>query len=446
MAPGSALTLCFAFVLFAFVVDFRQRRGTSAGLWIPVIWMMIVSSRMVSLWFDHGATTGSIEAYSEGSSVDRNIFAVLIFLGALVLLRRKLKWAQICKSNLLVIGFVVYCLASLLWSEFPLVSFKRWTKEIGNLVMVLIVLSDRNPVEAMSAVFRRCSYVLIPLSITLYKYYPEVGRQYHEITGELMIVGVATGKNGLGALCLICGLFFTWYFLVSNRLEHTTLSKWEILINVAISIMIVWLIISANSGTSLACFGVGSAIIVLIGARGAKGDVPNVGGYLLGAILLYSVAELSFGVTEKLVLALGRDPTLTGRTFVWKDLLDMVESPMRGTGYGSFWLGDRMKRLWEVFWWHPTEAHNGYLETYLELGLIGLCLLIGMVASGFVKAKKMLSRHFGSGLLRISFVIITLLYNMTESAFKGTHPIWFVLLLSVVTLGGPEEAEKSSLG
>ena len=56
----------------------------------------------------------------------------------------------------------------------------------------------------------------------------------------------------------------------------------------------------------------------------------------------------------------------------------MHTNPIFGTGFESFWLGERPKQLEGIFFFIPNEAHNGYLETYLTLGLIGVFLLIGL--------------------------------------------------------------------
>ena len=78
-----------------------------------------------------------------------------------------------------------------------------------------------------------------------------------------------------------------------------------------------------------------------------------------------------------MIQLLGKDPTLTDRTLLWAELLKVDINPLFGTGFESFWLGERFRSFTASHWWAPNEAHNGYLETYLNLGLVGLFLLIG---------------------------------------------------------------------
>ncbi len=89
------------------------------------------------------------------------------------------------------------------------------------------------------------------------------------------------------------------------------------------------------------------------------------------------VAELSFGIFEKIADLTGHESTLMGRAELWGELLALHTNPIFGVGFESFWLGDNANPIWDVRWWHVDEAHNGYLEVYLDLGLVGLFLLWG---------------------------------------------------------------------
>ena len=80
---------------------------------------------------------------------------------------------------------------------------------------------------------------------------------------------------------------------------------------------------------------------------------------------------------------MGRNPTLTDRTEVWSVILNQAGNPWVGTGFESFWLGPRLDRIWSIYSWHPGEAHNGYIEIYLNLGWTGLVLLAVVIATGY---------------------------------------------------------------
>ena len=58
-----------------------------------------------------------------------------------------------------------------------------------------------------------------------------------------------------------------------------------------------------------------------------------------------------------------------------------------------------------MFRWHPNEAHNGYLEIYLTLGLIGLFILAGILIHTFRKIRFELFRNFEWGRYRLGFLV-----------------------------------------
>ena len=66
---------------------------------------------------------------------------------------------------------------SVLWSDFPDVAFKRWIKAIGDLAMVLVIVTDAEPIGTRR-LFSRPGFVLLPTSVLLIKYYANLGRGY----------------------------------------------------------------------------------------------------------------------------------------------------------------------------------------------------------------------------------------------------------------------------
>jgi O-antigen ligase len=119
---------------------------------------------------------------------------------------------------------------------------------------------------------------------------------------------------------------------------------------------------------------------------------------------------------------------------LWDDILSLDTHPWFGAGFESFFLGDRLQTLWSKYWWHPNESHNGYLETYLTLGKVGLGLLALLWVTGYRNAMNVYRRDPVSGGLRLAFLIIAPIYNLTEAAFKVMNPIWIIFLLVVTAL------------
>jgi O-antigen ligase len=140
----------------------------------------------------------------------------------------------------------------------------------------------------------------------------------------------------------------------------------------------------------------------------------------------------------------GRDPDLTGRTHIWSIVLSTGTNPLVGTGYESFWLGPRLEWVWEQAG-TINEAHNGFLEVYLNLGLIGVFLLVGFLIGSYRTISRQLRSFSSLSSLSVALWTVLLFYNATESAFRG-HLMWVAFLLGVITLPPRPMASRTVSG
>ena len=432
MPPQLALFLCILIILYLLFTESNNKSDVTIALLIPLMWFLIIGSRPLSAWLDLGPTFESPADILEGSPFDRAVFTTLIVLALYILLRRNIDWSQIVKNNIWIVLLLLYAGISTLWSDFHWVSFKRWIKAVGEFGLVLVVLTEPKPSEALVTMIRRGSFILIPLSVLLIKYYPDLGKLYGQWEGDAAYSGVAVNKNFLGILCMICGLIFVWsLFTARKRMDGYHLKK-EVLQYILLLGMIFWLFIKADSATSFVCFILGCCIVVGTGLPVVKKNVSHIGTFIFVTIGVFLLFEATFDVSKLVISSMGRDMTLTGRTELWSLLIDMQTNPLIGTGFESFWLGERAQKLWDIYWWRPNEAHNGYLETYLNLGWIGLLLLLGVIISCWRKIRRRIIAGSDFVRLQLAFFCIALLYNITEAGFRELTPMWFMFLLIVV--------------
>ena len=435
MPPLLALLLWFILLLGLLCFDPAKDSHVSAALWVPVIWMFIIGSRLPSQWL--GGQTGSVaEVLQEGNPLDRTVDLMLILLAIVILMSRSLQWDKFFTRNFVLVAFISFGLLSVLWSDFPFIAFKRWFRDLENYFAVLVILTDRHPLEAVRTVLRRLAYLLIPLSILLNKYFPQLSKQYDEWTGAAMFVGATTSKNMLGALCLVSGLFFFWDTVTrwkerkKNRMKHT------LLVNLAFFGMTLWLLDLSNSATSRVCLVIGCLVILATHSKIFQRHPGFIKAMIPSCFLLYLILAFGFDLNGQLASQVGRDSTLTGRADIWRAVLSTHTNPLVGTGYESFWLGPRLKIIWPLVG-PVNESHNGYLEVYLNLGLIGVFLLGGLLFGSYRQICKLLTSCFDLGSLLVALWTIALFYNMTEAAFKS-QLMWVTFLLVIVV--APERA------
>jgi exopolysaccharide production protein ExoQ len=432
MPPTLALFLWFILLLCLLRFDPARVRVTSLrASWIPVSWMFFLGSRLPSQWL--GLQSGyAAESYEDGNSLDRVIFSMLILLAIGILISRSFRWDSFFRRNIPLIAFLTFGLFSVIWSDFPLVAFKRWFKELGDYLMVLLVLSDPSPLEALRTVLRRLSYLLVPLSVLLVRYFPEIGKVYSEWTGAAEYIGATTSKNMLGAVCLISGVFFFWDTATrwSDRREKRT--KRIILVNASFVAMALWLLHISDSQTSLVCLVIGCSVIIMAHSKFTKRHPTFLKIVIPSSFLLYVILAFGFDINAKLAPTLGRDPNLTNRTEIWKFLLNMHTNPLVGTGFQSFWLGSRLQTVWHGFS-HINEAHNGYLDIYLNLGFVGLFLFVTFLIASYLTICKRFRPFTYFASLSLAMWTILVFYNVSEAAFQVGLP-WLTFLFVAITI------------
>jgi exopolysaccharide production protein ExoQ len=248
MPPTLALLLGWGFIGFVLRHELRRSRDTVTGaLWLPTIWVAIISSRPLSLWLSHVGLPLGPTSVEEGSPLDAAFYSILILLGVMALSNRRLDWAALVSSNKCLAVFLIFAASSLFWSDMPFVTFKRFLRTCGHLVMVLVVLTEPQPVEAFKALVRRIAYVLLPLALVFIKYFPHLASRYDQWTGAQIISGVSLTKNMFGQLCLITGLVLAWIVLGQLRRKSKIEDRRGFAIDAYMVFLAVHLIYRVNS-------------------------------------------------------------------------------------------------------------------------------------------------------------------------------------------------------
>jgi exopolysaccharide production protein ExoQ len=434
MSPQIATIICTVGILGLFALDWDREARTSKALWIPVVWLSISGSRMISQWLVATGTTTRVvspdaaQQYLDGSPLDRFLLTGLLILALIVLAGRGPKVWVLLLANAPILLFLFYCGASAFWSDYPGIAFKRWIKAVADLMMVLIVLTEHDRSAAVKRLLARLGFLLIPLSILTIKYYPLIGRGWSE-WGGATYSGVATSKNELGGICMLFGIGALWRIVQVFRGVAGNLRSRSLVAQGTLLVMALLLMWTANTVTALSCFLIATALIIATSLTTVIRKPWLVHLLVLGVVGMSCLA-LFFDTGSSLVETMGRDSTLTGRTDIWKLVTGMTGNPLFGTGFESFWLGPRLEEIWSIYWWHPNEAHNGYIEVFLNLGWLGIALLALVFATGYRNIMRALCQDPNTGGLRLAYFVVTLVYNFTESAVRIMHPVWILFLLA----------------
>jgi len=445
--PTIALYACILFILWIVVADCRRRKSVSSAVWIPTILLLILGSRPVSLWVAGGkGFIGEMGNEAAGSVLDQMFFFFVLAGSFLVASVRGVKWGKVFSANRALMLFYLYYLVSVAWSGDPMGSFKRIIKDFGLLFVIGVIFSEKDPLESMRAVYVRCACALFPLSVVFIKYFPEYARAY-TVGGEVMITGVTTQKNSLGEIVLIFTMFLVWdYFETRPVSGGWRLSKipWS---RVLLLIMGGWLLHLSQSKTALLCTIVGVFLVVRSGLLVSRTINRFVlAGALSLPFLLFSSRQFS-SVIAPIVGAMGRNMTFTGRTDIWDHITSTTVNPLVGAGYWNFWGGPGGFAISEAMTTIVPNAHCGYVDMYLDGGIIGLVVLfILLVSSGRRLARNLRVSADPHRYLRMrfAFLIVVVIYNLSETTYGRVSPIWFTTLLMIVDFPAIKAAVKKS--
>lgn len=432
MAPFLASIVFTIGILGLFHLDRDQGTRMSKAIWIPAAWLFLISSRPVSLWLGMSPNFSSVDAtaaYVEGSPIDRNVFFFLLFAALAVLVARSGKVGPLLQKNIPILLYFSFCAVSIVWSDFPFVALKRWIKALGDIGMVLVLLTEPNPLSSLKRLLTRLGFLLFPLSVLFIKYYPDIGRRLTMSWTE-EATGVATQKNELGLDCMMYGVLFLWIFLSTYSKREDPNRRRRLLAYGTIIAMIVWLLSQCNSTTSITGLLSAGGVMWFASRPSRK---PAVVHLLVVAVLGLAITALFFDAGGAMVEALGKDRSLTGRTQTWGMVLAMHTNPWVGTGFESFWLGPRLEQMRAALPNFPiNEAHDGYLEVYLNLGWAGICLIALLLVTAYKRVISGIHRDPAKASLFLGFLLCTLFYSFTEAGFRLMNPSWFFLLLVIV--------------
>ncbi len=432
MPPQLALVLVLIFISFAVYIEHKESGVSGIVVWIIAIWILYSVSKGLGFFFQVQTTI------EQGNPYDRNLLLFLGALAAIILIKRKFPIITMLKSNWIVTLIITYMLISVVWSQYPAISFRRWGREAIAIIIALLLVSENDPPRILTSAIKKSIYCSIPLSLLLIKYYPEYGRSYHRWTGEVEWSGIAHTKNSLAMLCSITILFLLWSFSWAMKKSKAFSSNKTFLIDLSILALGAYLMMGPRhtltySATSLLALIAGIFIMFsLIIALKKEMNVKKT--FLISAIIIISTGII-MPFTGKLPSKtfprlLKRSETLTDRTQIWNSLVPYAEKNiLLGYGYGGFWTTELRSQI-------DSHAHNGYLDTILDLGLVGLFLFIFFILKMIIKNTEGLKNTFYISFFLLPLAFIIILRSISESPFGefNTLSMWLILCWSFIII------------
>jgi len=422
--------------------DAKWHPNLSPILWLPTLWIWRCGSRGLASWF-HGGSPDS-----ETGLYDPTFFLICTILGWYFMRRQKINWPAMIRANLWLFIFFGYMAISVFWSWDVFVSSKRWVRSFGDLTMALVVATNPGgQLEGIITVLRRCAYLLIPFSVVLCKYLPNLGRMHAKHWNADDWIGVTTHKNCLGMLCMVVGVWLIWE-LWHLRETRAAMSSREFKFKLAVLMLyggMTAYLLNGNGGsrsvTSISCLLIGTIAFwqLTVWFKSSARFWTRVAIVFFAWLIISPGCQLVFGnsLYNLTLHAIGRNPNLTDRTILWDDCIyiGMEHHPILGAGYMGFWNPQNLAEIKIRNTNAPEEAHNGYIEVFLELGFVGVAIFAPVLIVGLLNTWRKMRVHFELGQLCIMMLVMMYIHNYSESGFpRPTYLTWFGFLLAVINL------------
>jgi O-antigen ligase len=394
----------------------------------------LISPLLIYLTADASATQITSEI---DSRIENKIFWPMVVLVTITLSWRRLAYLRLIKAPaglLFLATYIALAGCSVFWSVEPNTTVRRIIHEIMILVSIVlpIALSERRG-RVFSDLFMCFAAVTVVNLVFVITHPPTpIGH-----------AGYYDHKNSLGVHAAISYIFAIYEIFKGSALRRAFAA--------VIAIISLFVLIVSQSKTSLGLAVLIPILGIAIAALVRKTAISPtwlvfyfLSLIVVALVLLLDSLRLSIDYVSFLLFG---DDTFTGRTTIWAFAVEMAESHLSwGWGYQAFWGEslDAPARLGPGWVADMRSGHNGYIDTLLETGLIGLTLLLSIIISALNASRKIAERSIRLGGLILSLTLFAIIHNGLETSFlRGAATLWivFVMLLTFVACADGEHRQ-----
>jgi len=360
------------------------------------------------------------ESRPEDSAILRLIWLPAYGIIALFCLARFLTVANLAVRMPITLCMILLVAASTVWSIDQGQTFRR-AIAIGFTTAFGLYMAARYNWREMLVLFGFCWIILCVGTFVVSLGVPSLGVEAKIHVGAWK--GLWYQKNAMGGHMARASLLFA--FLAITQPEYRKLWLFGF-------VMAVLLVLLSTSKTSLLAMIMGLGIL-FVGWFMRRGPISSLtmfwGVVTVGGLFVFIVVTDTGLVLE----ALGRDATLTGRTDIWAALFDVIEDrPWLGYGYGSFWgeTSDPAAYVKELTQWDVPTAHNGWFETWLGIGLVGVCLFGVNYIITIIRAL-LTAFHDWNGFFALGFLAQFFVFSVSESTILQQNTVVWVTYVAI---------------
>ena len=338
---------------------------------------------------------------------------------------------------------LVLMIASSTWSVYPVQTVSGFTLQIGITVVALffaVTFTWRQILVIFANTIRGIVFGMLILGFLSW-IFPAAKSAFaqSDIVFDAGIVKLMLGNPNLVSNNYVAA----WALIgvITFAIEAAIKKKTRVLSLVSLVASFTLIFVSKSAGMIFASVAVLLAAIVSLAAEGKDKATRH---------RYYRIAWSLAGVGVFLVLAfrrqvfefLGKSPDMTHRIDIWRDVAFLIEqNPLEGWGFTGVWVPGvaPFEGLVVINGENYYQAHNAYLDMWLQLGAVGLILFIILLTRLFVKTWRLGVHHSNALYLWPLLLLVTqLVRGITESRLL-IQSAMMMLILFAVKAYDPEE-------
>ncbi len=388
--------------------------------------LFLASSALFPLLLGAGGST-LVEAPKDSRLTAASLAVYGIALVQLV--RRRVALAALVAGNRLLFALVGLAFLSALWSVSPGTTLAK-AVALGLTTVLGVYLAVSFTPSDLARVLSWVLAVLVVLSAAVALKRPDLGLDH--LRGDTWR-GVFTTKNELGRIAVLAAV--VWFVRAITRSARLTVA-------LPLTGLSVLALQRSGSKTGLLVLALAAVFLVALPALRAHSSIALPAGIALAIVGLVG-ADWLVGHSDAAVSTVGADSTLTGRSGIWSAVWAQIHvHPLSGFGFGAFWTGINgpAGEVWARIGATPPHAHNGVLDLWLDLGLLGVVLFLGSFVLVARRAVRLLRDSWSiEGVLPLAYLFFFALYNVSESSLLKQHSLfWILYTVAAVQLARPE--------
>jgi len=387
-------------------------------------------------FLDIGANSAMAGAYGSlvddsGNSKAHTLFSLVVYaivIGTMACHAQKL--IRVVKQNLVVFVLPVLAILSAAWSQEPKRTILYSFFLLLNTFFAMYLVARFKPSQLMNLLILT-GIVALFASIAVVAGYPRAGIDHKTAMGGWQ--GIFPHKN-VAAMEILLMMIPAFYV------------KGRPMLRIGYIVLCTAFIVLTTSRTGWLLYAILITTTWLLPRLARINSRDRILVFLLLTITICVLTALIFTFLPDILRMMGKDPTMTGRTIIWKAVWDSARKRLLlGYGYFGFWIGFKGEAINTALAANDISlgnAENGVLQLLLELGAVGVVLLFLALARTCRNAVTAFRTHApGYVHFYITMLVFTLLSLVDGTKFLFPHALYWILYL-VADLGLAAEARS----